>query len=137
MRERLPLLRWIVVFDMEGLGEFDDAQVISLAELRERGRAHDQANPGEYERRLVSRTPQDLAILVYTSGTTGKPKGAMQSHAGLVYSMRQANIRLPRLEIDERMCFLTPLLLLGPLLLFFSLVCILKNSIFLNQNSHF
>ncbi len=30
----------------------------------------------------------------------------MQSHAGLVYSVRQANIRLPSLEIDERMCFL-------------------------------
>jgi hypothetical protein len=50
VRERLPRLQWIVVFDMEGLGEFKDAQVIGLDALRERGRAHDQANPGEFER---------------------------------------------------------------------------------------
>ncbi|MCA0244382.1 MAG: long-chain fatty acid--CoA ligase [Proteobacteria bacterium] len=106
VRAQLPELQWIVVFDMEGLQQFEDPQVISLAALRERGRAHDAANPGEFDRRAASRGPQDLAILVYTSGTTGRPKGAMHLHGALAWTLRQSNLGLPQAEGDERMCFL-------------------------------
>ena len=106
VRERLPLLQRIVVFDMEGLGQFQDPQVISLDALREMGRAFDAAHPGDYERRCTSRGPDDLAILVYTSGTTGKPKGAMHLHGALTWTLRQISIGLPQMEGDERMCFL-------------------------------
>ena len=106
VRDRLPQLQWIVVFDMEGLGQFQDPQVISLDALRDKGRAFDTAHPGEFERRCASRGPEDLAILVYTSGTTGKPKGAMHLHGALTWTLRQINIGLPQIEGDERMCFL-------------------------------
>lgn len=106
VRSRLPLLRWIVVFDMDGLHEFKDPQVISLDRLREMGRELDAKNPESFEKRLQSRVPEDLAILVYTSGTTGRPKGAMHSHHGLVYSARNFNRVHPQDEHDERMCFL-------------------------------
>ena len=106
VRAQLPRLRKIIVFDMKGLRELDDPGVMSLDALRQAGRAWLQQHPGAIEERVRSARPEELAILVYTSGTTGKPKGAMQSHAGLVFSVRQANIRLPKLEVDERMCFL-------------------------------
>ena len=106
VRDQLPRLRQIVVFDMEGLHRFEDPMVMSLDALRERGRAHDRAHPQLFEERLASRGPDDLAILVYTSGTTGKPKGAMHLHRGLVYTMRQTAVAFPRTERDERMCFL-------------------------------
>jgi long-chain acyl-CoA synthetase len=106
VRERLPQLQWIVVFDMEGLGAFEDPQVISFADLRERGRSYDALHPLEFDRRVASRGPDDLAILVYTSGTTGKPKGAMHAHKGLIWTLRQSNVGLPQTDQDERMCFL-------------------------------
>ena len=106
VRDRLPRLAKIVVFDMEGLHRFEDPMVLSLDVLRSLGREHDRAHPGLFDARIASRTPDDLAILVYTSGTTGKPKGAMHLHRGLVYTMRQAAAAFPRLERDERMCFL-------------------------------
>lgn len=106
VRDQLPLLQWIVVFDLEGLRNFHDPQVIGLDDLRERGRAYDQAHPGEFERRAASRGPEDLAILVYTSGTTGRPKGAMHLHGALTWTLRQSNIGLPQVEGDQRMCFL-------------------------------
>jgi len=106
VRAALPLLRKIVVFDMEGLRDLHDADVISLDALRALGRDHNKAHPQELEQRVAACRPDDLAILVYTSGTTGKPKGAMHSHRGLVYTTRGYNTLVAQDEQDERMCFL-------------------------------
>jgi long-chain acyl-CoA synthetase len=79
---------------------------MSLEALRELGRGQDRAHPGEWERRIEARKPQDLAILVYTSGTTGKPKGAMISHANIVATVRSYQASYAQYESDERMAFL-------------------------------
>jgi long-chain acyl-CoA synthetase len=106
VRQHLPRLKKIVVFDMEGLHELDDPQVIGLDALRELGRTHARTHAGEMEARVAACRPQDLAILVYTSGTTGRPKGAMHSHQGLVYTVHGYNTLIARDEHDECMCFL-------------------------------
>jgi long-chain acyl-CoA synthetase len=109
-REQLPLLRKIVVWDMEGLRGLDDPQVISLERLREIGRERiarlGAAADAEWQARIDSRRPGDLAILIYTSGTTGKPKGAMLSHHNVVYSIHGFNLIIAQNESDEHMCFL-------------------------------
>ena len=106
VRARLPLLRKIVVFDPKGLRDFTDPGVIDLAALRKLGRSHAQTDPNELDARVAACRPEDLAILVYTSGTTGKPKGAMHSHRGLVHTVRGYNRIVAQDESDERMCFL-------------------------------
>lgn len=111
VRERLPLLRRIVVWDMEGLRELHDDQVLSLDRLRELGRERferigKEAAAAEWQARISARKPEDLAILIYTSGTTGKPKGAMLSHSNILQSVRSFNRATAQNEDDERMCFL-------------------------------
>ena len=106
MRERLPQLKKIVVFDMDGLRDFHDEQVIGLDALRELGRQHLAQHPQALSQRVAGVKPEDLAILVYTSGTTGKPKGAMHAHQGLVYTVRGYNTLIARDQNDECMCFL-------------------------------
>ena len=106
VRDRLPLLRHIVVFDMDGLRHFEDPMVTSLEALRRLGADHDAAHPGEYDARCNAAGPGDLAILIYTSGTTGRPKGAMLSHANVVYTTRGYNLVISQTDQDERMCFL-------------------------------
>ncbi|MDO8787567.1 MAG: long-chain fatty acid--CoA ligase [Sulfuritalea sp.] len=111
VRERLPGLRKIVVWDMEGLRDLDDEQVISFDRLRELGRARlarigPEAAAAEWRARVSSRRSEDLAILIYTSGTTGKPKGAMLSHRNILQSVRSFNMVIAQDENDERMCFL-------------------------------
>lgn len=106
VRSQLPGLHTIVVFDMDGLRDLDEPGVISLAALRERGQAYALAHPTELDSRSAACQPGDLAILVYTSGTTGKPKGAMHSHGGLVYAVRGYNTLIARTQADECMCFL-------------------------------
>ena len=106
VRASLPALRKIVVFDMEGLRDLDDPGVISFEALRALGREYQASHPDELMQRVAAVRPEDLAILVYTSGTTGKPKGAMHSHRGLIYTLRGINGVVPRDDQDECMCFL-------------------------------
>jgi long-chain acyl-CoA synthetase len=106
VRSQLPGLRKIIVFDMEGLRELDEPDVIGLAALRELGRGYLAQHPGAVEERVQACQSGDLAILIYTSGTTGKPKGAMHSHKGLVFTVRGYNTLIAQDENDERMCFL-------------------------------
>jgi long-chain acyl-CoA synthetase len=106
VRGRLPRLRRIVVFDMKGLRGLQDDGVIGLEQLRALGRGHLAGQPDAVAARTAAVRPGDLAILVYTSGTTGKPKGAMHSHQGLVHTVRGYNTILPRHDSDECMCFL-------------------------------
>ena len=105
-RAHLPLLRKIVVIDMEGLTRYSDPMVMGLDALRELGRAHDLAKPGLFDLLRKNRRPEDLAILIYTSGTTGKPKGAMHNHGALVYMCHGYNQVIVQDEHDERMLFL-------------------------------
>ena len=106
VRERLPRLRKIVIFDMEGLRDFDDAQVMSLEALRALGADFDEKHEGVWEKRLGARNAGDLAILVYTSGTTGKPKGAMISHKNILATLDGYQDAFPQGPGDERMAFL-------------------------------
>jgi len=106
VRDQLPSLRHVIVFDMEGLKDFHDPMVVSLERLRELGRAHDAQHPQEYDRRCALPQADDLAILIYTSGTTGKPKGAMHSHRSLLHTVRGYNLVVAQDHTDERMCFL-------------------------------
>lgn len=106
IRERLPLLKKIIVFDMEGLTRLTDPQVISLEMFEQLGAEFDREHPDEFAVRVTSRKPADVAILVYTSGTTGKPKGAMLSHQNLVWLMECFAPELPQDHNDQKMAFL-------------------------------
>jgi long-chain acyl-CoA synthetase len=105
-RARCPTLRQIIVFDMEGLSGFTDPMVMSLAEFLAMGRNHIDGRAALWDEMVASRGAGDLAILVYTSGTTGPPKGAMHSNRGVTHQMRHANDFFPSTEREERLVFL-------------------------------
>jgi long-chain acyl-CoA synthetase len=106
VRERLPLLKKVVVMDMEGLHKLSDPMVISLEAFEQAGADYDKAHPGQFEQRLNSRKIDDLAILVYTSGTTGRPKGAMISNRNLRGVIEHFPEELEQTEDDDKMAFL-------------------------------
>jgi long-chain acyl-CoA synthetase len=82
-RGELPALAHVVVFDGPSSA---DGFVLSWDELRERGRAHGAAQPEAYRERWTSVRPDDVATVVYTSGTTGPPKGAVLTHDNIVWT---------------------------------------------------
>ena len=106
VRDQCPTLRRIVIFDMEGLRELDDPMCSSMDAFMALGAEHDAANPGAWDAALDLAKPDDLAILVYTSGTTGPPKGAMLSHRNVIFQCVNGTRVLPEGGDDERLAFL-------------------------------
>jgi long-chain acyl-CoA synthetase len=106
VREQMPGLTKVIIIDRDGLHGFSDPQVMFLDELYALGAAYDAANPQAFDASIDATQPEDTAILVYTSGTTGKPKGAMISHANLIYSISAALRDASVFDTDNQLCFL-------------------------------
>ena len=106
VRENCPSLKKIIIYDLEGLHDFSDPQVISFSELIKLGESIDKNNPDLFKSLMAKVSPEDIAILVYTSGTTGPSKGAMISNKNIVYQINTGiNIFKPQ-ENDEQLSFL-------------------------------
>ena len=106
IQDEIPNLEKVIVYDREGLHDFHDDRVMFIEELYDLGRVHEKNNPGLLETEVAKSKPDDTAILVYTSGTTGQPKGAMISNQNIMFSLSTGVVTLPTLSLDEQVCFL-------------------------------
>lgn len=80
IKGELPMLRKMVVMDMKGLRHYGDPLIVSYQDVEDLGRKADEKDPEAFDRMVQRTEPEDVAFIVYTSGTTGPPKGAMISH---------------------------------------------------------
>jgi long-chain acyl-CoA synthetase len=82
-----PTVEKIIYVEPRGVRGYDDDRLLFWDDFMEMGRNHRAAHPGEVERRMVEAHPEDVITLVYTSGTTGPPKGAMLTNANSAFAI--------------------------------------------------
>lgn len=106
IEERLPNIERVFVFDWTGLRDFKHNKVLPLDDLFGIGRKFGADNDGLIEKITADGGGDDLAALVYTSGTTGMPKGAMLSQRYIMFQMTIAPEYLRQQPDDELLTYL-------------------------------
>jgi len=106
VQAQCPGLEQIVYDDARGMRSYSEPCLMSLAELEERGEKFALGHPTYFEDELAKGTADDTAIICYTSGTTGAPKGAMLSYRNLIVTSRLASEREGLRADDEALAYL-------------------------------
>ncbi len=96
LRAQLPGVEGVVIF--EGCPESGQVAAMSWDGFLQKGRLSLDRNRAELQRRAASLTSDDLATIMYTSGTTGVPKGVMLTHGNLLSNAVATNQASPRAE---------------------------------------
>ncbi len=90
LREGCSHITHIIYDDPRGLGAYADTGLVAWSTLVEQGRARLQADPALREQLLHRARPEDVAVFIHSSGTTGKPKGVMLTHSNVLSGVANA-----------------------------------------------
>ncbi|RXN86861.1 long-chain fatty acid--CoA ligase [Achromobacter aloeverae] len=108
LRESCPDLRCVVYDDPRGLRHYSDPMLMSFDELLAAGDEHAARDDGFFDRAAQAVRPQDTAAMFYTSGTTGKPKGVVLTHAALIDRARAVQDMEKLTDREDVLAYLPP-----------------------------
>ncbi len=107
---QVPTLAHIYYDDPRGLRNYKDVQ--SFDQLQAIGREYDRAHPGFYDEEVAKGKGDDVSVMLYTSGTTGKPKGVCQTHRSFIDAAR-SGVEFDHLTADEDILSYLPMAWVG------------------------
>jgi long-chain acyl-CoA synthetase len=106
LKHGLPKLRQIIYDDPKGMRHYQDPMLVSFMKVQELGRQFAEGHAGYFEAHVEASSAEDVALICYTSGTTGFPKGVMLSHRNLIATAHNL-LQVDRfVEQDETVAYL-------------------------------
>ncbi len=112
IQQSYPGLRHICYDDERGMRHYQQAGLIAYQQLQQQGREFASQQPGFYQQQVDLGQADDTAIMLYTSGTTGKPKGVCQSHRSFLHAAL-GGIQFDRLSEHEDILSYLPMAWVG------------------------
>ena len=100
---QVPGMRFTVAMESPDHPQAEQIEALTWQELQDRGADH----PDDIDERLSAVRRDDVACLIYTSGTGGNPRGVMQTHGGVMHNCYGAHRLLERLGLSDREIFLS------------------------------
>jgi long-chain acyl-CoA synthetase len=108
IKDELPKVEKVIYWDPRGLWDYDDPILTSFPEVEEMVKRYEEAHHGAFEQLVEQGKADDICLLMYTSGTTGEPKGALITHKGLITTTRITELGVGFFETDTSFSFLPP-----------------------------
>jgi long-chain acyl-CoA synthetase len=105
-------LQHIIFEDPRGMRHYAQPELASYEKIQQLGREFDRAHPGFFMQQVELGLPDDVAVMLYTSGTTGKPKGVCQTHASLI-AAATGGVSFDKLTADEDILSYLPMAWVG------------------------
>lgn len=112
IRETVPRLEQIIYSDTRGLRNYGQDFLNSYEAIQEKGREYDRANPDFYEKSVSGGKGADTSVMLYTSGTTGNPKGVVLTHENVMRTARNNQI-MENLTADDEILAYLPMAWVG------------------------
>ncbi len=112
IKSRCPKLERVVYEDPRGMRHYDHSAMSSYEQVQEQGRKFASGNPGFYSAEMEKGRGGDVAVMLYTSGTTGQPKGCMLSFDNLVITAENA-ARFDKVTSEDEVLAYLPMAWVG------------------------
>jgi long-chain acyl-CoA synthetase len=106
--EKVPKIGTIIYWDAKGLWKYKHPKLMTFKEVQERGRKHLQENPDKFEKEVAVGKGDDIAVISYTSGTTGLPKGCLGTHKSFFDAALRVAGAMPMKPFTQHMSYISP-----------------------------
>jgi len=89
IKDECPKLEYVIYEDPRGMRHYPQDYLLAFDRVEEMGRQFEKEHPDYFRQEIAKGDEEDLAVICYTSGTTGKPKGVMLTHSNFVVTSRE------------------------------------------------